>query len=270
LTYKVGYGMYNGYVMNMETQKTPPQEAALRGLAVVGFIALVGLGIWLAVYSTRFVPSVVGSISGAAVYLGSTAEVYLDAVFTSSSEPTLSVVPTSVASTTISTSVTETPEPVTPKPVATTPTTPGTQTSATYPLGSTQSPVTLSGLPDLTVTMNTIGYLTTNSANAFVASTTVPFGSRPAVSFTIKNIGTNATGAWRFNASIPTQSSYIYYSDPQQSLNPGDSIEYTLGFDQATSGTDRMISVSANFDHAIGESNFNNNNASAKITILGN
>jgi hypothetical protein len=245
----------------------PAREAAVSGLAVVGFIALVAAGIWLAIYSTRYVPSVVSRIGTAAVYLGS--------VFTPASEPTLSVISTPVASTTISfgttttttsTSVTPTVStPTRPKPVTTTP---GEKTSGAYQIGGTAANV-LPGLPDLVVSINTTGYLAGASADSLIASSTVPSGSRAAVRFTIKNVGTNATGSWRFSASIPTQTAYIYQSQPQQSLNPGDSIEYTLGFDQANKGVDQMISITANFDHAVAESNPDNNSASAKVTILG-
>lgn len=246
---------------------SPARQVAIRALAVVGFVALVAGGMWLAVYSTRYVPTVVNNMSAAAVYLGS--------VFTPS-EATLSVVP--MASTTISfgeassTIVTAIDSAVNKLTVLTpsspAPKTEGEKTSTIQQIGGSTS-VVLSGLPDLVVQINALGYLTTSSADSFIASSTVPSGSRPAVSFTIKNIGTNVTGSWRFSASIPTQSAYLYYSQPQQSLNPGDSIDYTLGFDQATPGTGKMISVSANFDRAITESNFDNNSASAQITIIG-
>ena len=61
---------------------------------------------------------------------------------------------------------------------------------------------------------------------------------------------------------------YTYESQPQQSLNPGDSIDYTLGFDQADAGT-QTISITANYDHAVAESDSGNDSASAQITILG-
>ncbi|HUX80936.1 MAG TPA: CARDB domain-containing protein [Candidatus Paceibacterota bacterium] len=235
-------------------------------LAIAGFIALVGATMWLAIYSTRFVPSVVGRIGSAAVYLGS--------VFTPSTPPSLSVVPTAsttipfggdattTASTTANKSVSTTTAPKSVAPTA------GEETTNTYQIGGTGSP-TLSGLPDFIVTINATGYLATSSATSFVATTTVPAGSRPAVRFTIKNIGSNVTGPWRFSASIPAQNAYIYQSAPQQSLSPGDSIDYTLGFDQANKGAGKMISITANFDHAVTESNTNNNSASASLTILG-
>ncbi len=243
-----------------------PRPEAVHGLAIVGFIALVALGMWLAVYSTKYVPSVAGRVGAAAVYLGS--------VFTPS-EPTLSVIDT--ASTTIpfgdatstlpaySETTVETALPT--KPV--TPTAGKETTSVTELSGTSAKPATLSGLSDLSVKINQIGHLATTSASSFVASSTVPVGSRPAVNFTIKNVGTNVSGPWRFSASIPTQTAYIYQSPTQQTLAPGDSIDYTLGFDQAISGTNKIITITANFDSAFAESDMKNNTASTSVTVLG-
>ena len=248
------------------------RQAAIHGLAVVGFIALIGSGMWLAVYSTRYVPSVVGRIGTAAVYLGS--------VFTPAPDTSLSVVPAASstiisfgneanATSTVSVPPVEAALPQTQSGVASAPTA-GKQTSDTYQLGNASPATTvLSGLPDLMVKITKIGYLATTSADSFIASSTVPTGSRPAVSFTIKNIGTNATGAWTFSASIPTQTAYTYTSQPQQSLKPGESIDYTMGFDQATAGANKAISITANPSHSVTESTLNNNTASTTITVLG-
>jgi hypothetical protein len=129
--------------------------------------------------------------------------------------------------------------------------------------------VGLYGLPDLVVNITGVGYLATSSATSFVPATVVPAGSRPAVEFTIKNIGTNATGSWNFSAQIPTSTNYLYTSIPQQSLNPGDSIDYTLGFDQAIDGSNQTITIRANASNAVVESNTSNDSSSATITILG-
>ena len=257
--------------------ETPASKTAVNGLAVVGFLALVVAGMWLAVYSTRFVPTVVNRIGSAAVYLGS--------VFTPAPEPTLSVISTPVASTTISfgtasstvsTSTTTTTVVTTaatnlstsaipPKKI---PITAGTKTSGTYQIGGTATAVTPYGLPDLAVTISAIGYFATASDDSFVTSQTVPAGNRPAVKFTIKNIGTNWTGTWRFSASIPTQTTYVYQSDPQQSLAPGDSIDYVLGFDRANIGSEQNILITANFDNMVADSNPNNNSISTAVTTL--
>lgn len=253
--------------MNGSDMTVPNRERIMNALAIAGFIALVGGGMWLAVYSTRFVPDTVNRLGSAAVYLGS--------IFTPAPEPTLSVIPT--ASTTISfggdTAVVETP--VTPMVTPTKSATPtaGQKTTNTIQIGGTSTTGTLSGLPDLITTINAVGYLTTTSPDSFVANSTVPSSGTAAVNFTIKNIGTNVTGSWCFTATIPTQSFYLYQSQAQQSLAPGDSIDYTLGFTQADRGADKMVSVSANSitpscNYAITESKTDNNNASAKVTIL--
>ncbi len=245
---------------------TTTRQAVIHGLAAVGFLALVVSGIWLAVYSTRFVPVAADRIGAAAVYLGS--------VFSSANDPALLVVSTSTtptASTTISFGAGA----ATSTDTATTPSTPnsvvptvGGKTDGTYKI---EGPATSAvyGLSDLVVNVSTVGYLATASTDSFVASATVPAGSRPAVKFTIKNIGTNWTGTWRFSASIPTRTTYLFQSAPQQSLAPGDSIDYTLGFDRANSGSNQPVLITVNFDSAANESNSANNTASANLTVLG-
>jgi hypothetical protein len=260
--------------MNETQFKTTHRTAILHTLAVVGFVALVGASMLLAVYSTRFVPNIAGRLGSAAVFLGS--------VFTPSSEPSLTVVPTSIASTTISfadasssvssiapSSVSTIPKVATATPAKSTPTQ-GPKTTSTIQIGGS-APIAAApqtGLPDFVVTIDAIGYLATTSTDSFVASLNVPVGNRPAVKFTIKNVGGNDGSPWRFSASIPTQTAYIYQSQPQQPLASGDSIAYVLGFDQATKGPGQLISISANFDRAVPESNPNNNSASAAITVL--
>lgn len=268
--------MWYVYITIMNMNQNPMvtdsnRQAAVSGLAVVGFIALVASGMWLAVYSARFVPSAVSRLGAAAVSLSE--------IFTPGPSSSLSVVPT--ASTTIpfgtatSTATSTTPAATTTPstsgtgtPVATKP---GTATSGTYPLsGATSTPTGLYGLPDLVVNITAAGYLATTSAESFVTANTVPAGSRPAVKFTIKNTGTNVTGSWNFSATIPTSTGYLYTSVPQQSLAPGDSIDYTLGFDQANRGSNQTITIKANASNAVTESSTINDSASVTLTILGN
>lgn len=244
---------------------TPARQAAVNSLAVVGFIALVAAGILLAVYSTRFVPTVVNRIGAAAVYLGS--------VFTPSPDAGLSIVPTPSATSTISfgngtttsPSVSTTTAPSGEKPAPA----PGPKTTTVQPIGTgVVAPQALYGLPDLQIVVTAIGYLNTASADSFVASPTVPDGERPAVKFTVRNVGTNVSGTWRFEASIPTRGTFDYESPLQQALNPGDSIDYTLGFDRARSGANQPISITANFDNRFAEANTSNNTISLNITVL--
>ncbi len=252
----------------------PARQTAVNGLAMVGFVALIATGMWLAVYSAQYIPSVVGRVGTAAVYLSSF-------FVPSSEEASLSVVPTAsttipfgdtgaIATSTMSTSSTSI-MPTTPvvTPAKPTTTVPGKTSTSTLQISGVSVTPGVPALPDLKTTITAVGYLATSSAESFVASSTVPTGDRPAIRFTIKNIGTKATDTWRFSASIPTQNSYVYASPDQQSLAPGDSIDYALGFDSATAGSNKIISVTADFENLITESDEHNNAASTTITILG-
>lgn len=261
--------------------------AALQGLAIVGFITLVIAGIWLAVYAARFVPASVDGLSTAAVSLSH--------IFTPTQQPnTLAIVPNatstdfSAVQKTISTTNTNTKVNTgSAKPthrVATNSTKiqhktrtarhittrAGKRTTHTYNI-SNNTPIIpkLYGLPDLVTHITAVGYLTSTSTKSFIATSTIPAGTRVAVKFTITNVGTNKTGAWTFTAHIPTHVSYIFNSPTQQSLSPHDHIDYVLGFTQAAAGSNQIISIMANPKHTIAESNFKNNSADMNITILG-
>ena len=253
--------------MHIDSSASPARQKAVTVLAVIGFVALVGAGLSLAVYSTRFVPSVVSRVGSAAVYLGS--------VF-HSDDPTLSVVSTPASTTipfggtTVETPVatTSATSPAT-KPVATTPAAPtaGVSKNDSYQIGGAATQAAApSGLPDLAVSIIATGYLTSASADTFAASSSVPYGQRPAVHFVIKNAGTNWSGTWSFSASIPTSPAYTFHSPTQQSLAPGESIEYTLGFDSATIGANQPISITIETGADV---NTNNNSVTATVTVLG-
>ena len=254
---------------NIPENSRPYRQSAINTLAVIGFVALVVLGVWGAIYSSRYVPATVNNIGAAAVYVGS--------LFTPTPAPGISVVPTAsstvisfgnASSTTGSTGSPQATTATTTSPPPSRSTAPGTRTTVTYPInGSAPAAPVLYGLPDLAVTISAIGYLQSESTDSFVADSSVPSGRRPAIKFTVKNIGTNVSGGWRFNASVPTRRSFTYKSPLQQVLNPGDSIDYTLGFDQASSGEKQELSITLNPDHTFTESNTANNNISVNLTI---
>ncbi len=250
--------------MNTPVVNTPAREAARNGLATVGFLALVVVGMWLAIYAARFVPTAVNGIGAAAVYLGS--------VFTPAPAPSLSVVPTATTTlpfsnaTTTAATTTASQSSTPSKPAPVTPT-PGKQTSSVTQISGTAATPSPYGFPDLAITIDRVGYLATSSAESFVASSTVPHGMRPAVEFTVRNVGTNVSSVWSFTATIPTQTSYVYTAPNQQKLNPGDSIQFTLGFDQANAGASQKISLHLNPGGS--DANTANNDASTTLTILG-
>lgn len=244
--------------MNQIEHAYVSRPAAVKAFAVVGFITLIVLGIWLAIASTRLVPALTHRVGVAAVALGTrlapeeTPEGAGD-VITIGNKPT--------QTTNIGSIVT------TPSHVAATA---GTEQNTTVSLGAAPVAGTaaLHGLPDLEITVRGVGYMTGIEASTFVAADTVPAGYRPAISFIVKNIGTNVSGKWRFSAYVPATTSYLYQSVTQQSLNPGDSIDYTLSFDRPIAGADKIISVTVDPDHLVAESGESNNSIIKKITIL--
>lgn len=124
----------------------------------------------------------------------------------------------------------------------------------------TPSPV---GTPDLSTRLIGFGIM----LNGIYSPTThINRGDTVAIRFEIKNAGTKATGAWSFRALLPTNPSYTYDSVTQNSLNPGDYIEYTLKFtNPAQSG---VINVTADPQNAIAELSETNNGISYQLTVL--
>lgn len=238
------------------------RRAAVNGLAIVGFIVLVIIGMALAVYAARFVPKAVSNIGSAAVYLSSQ-------VFTEEGDTDLVVVPATetvpfgddvvIATTTATTTVATPTAPVTnPRP--------GTQTTVVTTVTGT-APANYSGLPDLVIENVTTGYLNSADTSTFRSSNEVPDGKRGAVKFTIANRGTNISERFDFEVELPTSRSYTYKSKSQQTLRPGERIEYVLGFDQAREGNDRTITITVDAGRDINESNENNNDRSVTVDI---
>ncbi|MBU1292493.1 hypothetical protein KJ819_00305 [Patescibacteria group bacterium] len=244
----------------LRTSERPVRRAAVNGLAIVGFIVLILIGMALAIYAATFVPSAISRIGSAAVYFSS--------AFQPNTEDTdLVVVPPTetvpfgddIPAATTTPPATETPDttPVTP--------TPGTPVTRVVQVGTTPAP--LFGLPDLVIENITTGYLTSSDTDTFRASSRVPDGERGAVKFTIANRGTNISGRFEFDAELPTSRSYTFHSGKQESLKPGERIDYVLGFDQTREGDDREITIVVDPDRDISESNEGNNSRSVRIDI---
>lgn len=259
----------------MQNDQSTPQnrDRAVKGLAVVGFVALIVMGVWVAVYTTRYIPNIINGIAGAAVYLGS---VFVPAP----ASPGLTVVPT--ASTTLSFGGGATSTATAPKKKTTT----GNLYGGTQVSIPTQTSVAPYGLPDLSAFIDATGYMASGSYT-FVSTSTIPYGSRPEIRFTIKNVGTNISGPWRFSFTIAPASTETYRasnltctrtttsvgdgvtctSEVQQSLNPGDYIDYTLDLEQFRLGINQTYTIVANSDNTVPESSSANNTATATVTL---
>ncbi len=152
-------------------------------------------------------------------------------------------------------------------------TTPGNTTTDVRPIPTTNpNPVNNpNGQADLAVTFVDFGYID-SATNAFVSSTTPSTNPsmKLAVKFSIANIGTKATGDnWQFAANLPTMPNYIYQSDAQRILAPGDRIEYTLAFDEAIRDQSLLsVTVNADINNRVNERNKDNNLVTKQFTVV--
>jgi hypothetical protein len=252
-------------------QPKPARSAVVSVFALIGFIALLIVGIILAIYSAKYIPKAVSRIGSAAVSLSQSFKPHTEApaLEVVAATTTLPIVETTSTTTAVTTNLDST--------ATSTATTTVVTTTATKPIakGGTRvvtaipssAPVALFGQADLTVSITDIGYLNDSSNESFVSSTSVPPGKNGAVRFTIMNIGTNVAGQFTFSANIPTSPSFTFTSPTQQALRPGDRIEYTLGFDRGDTGTARTITILADSGNAVDESNESNNSESRAIDI---
>jgi hypothetical protein len=237
------------------------RSAAISAFAVVGFIALILVGVWLAIYTSRHTSKLSSKLNSASVSLSSIFhkdEPKLEVVATS----TKTSLPIEAATTTATSTVVvepakqsvSSPEP-SPAPVQ-------------QPVVVTPVPAPLYGNPDLAITVSDVGFTAQNGNTAsFVGSNDIPFGQNGAIKFTVTNVGTNASGAWNFAVNIPTSPMQNYVSPLQPSLNPGDSVDFTLGFDRGYSTGQKTITVTVDPDNRINESNKGNNVSSRWIIV---
>lgn len=97
------------------------------------------------------------------------------------------------------------------------------------------------GISDLAVFVTSTGIMD-RTTGAFIPTNNIRQGNRVAVKFIIENVGTKTTPAnWTFNVQLPLATPYTFTSQPQQALNPGDKIEYVLGFEDSNTNTTNCV-----------------------------
>jgi len=241
------------------------RRAAVNGLAVVGFVALLFIGITLAIYAARYLPEGVSRLGAANVYFAS--------FFSDEGDNELEVVPgesvpfederndeeemaTSTDPVATTTSPTSNNPVVTPRP--------STPVVTAVPVpGSRPAPY---GKADLAVRLIEVGYLRTSDVDTFVKASRVPEDERAAFRFRVTNVGTNNSGTWEFEAALPTSPRYTYTSRAQRSLAPGEYADFTLGYDRARDGENR-VTIEVDSDRDVSESSESNNDLSFEIEV---
>jgi hypothetical protein len=244
--------------MEHQEGKSPRGIAATKALAAVGFIVLIIIGMALAVYAARFVPGALSRI-GASVgsIFSSSRDAASDLVVVNrdpAPEETLPFPDEPAATST---------EPVAYEEPAAEPAPTYTRTTVTR-----VGPPAPYGLSDLAVENVRTGYLTSSNTASFRQGDEVPEGEHGAVRFAIVNRGTNVSGRFMFEAELPTNDGgTTYESRAQQSLRPGERIEYTLGFTEGREGSGRRITITADSEGDVRESDERNNVRSVTLDI---
>lgn len=126
------------------------------------------------------------------------------------------------------------------------------------------------GKADLSIRVIAFGLVDKNSG-AFTEKDEIPrdlpSNKRGAIKFVVENVGTKLSDTWMFKAELPTSPAYTYTSDKQESLYPGDKIEFVIGFDRLKNADKDDYRIEVDPKDAIDESNENNNTKSGTIEI---
>lgn len=238
----------------MSTSETPTtteatRKAAMNGLAIVGFGALIIAGIFLAIYAARYVPQTLSRLSGAVILSSDTG--------TTTNET--DTADTSTTDTTTDRPVVEE-KPETPAAPTKPPVTGG-------PLIVPQTPRVVSNQPqlygraDLTIINAEIGYM---RGSTFVEDNEAPSNRDVAVRFTIKNSGTNAAGSWRVRVDVegerPVTGSGGY-------LMPGGTQNFNVRIENPEEGENLRVKIEADYQDDLDESNERNNNKTLDIDV---
>lgn len=155
-----------------------------------------------------------------------------------------------------------------PSATGTAPTTPSTSTTPATPKPQTptkpvviqipvQKPSDPNGYVDLVARVIEVGVV--DSSGAFTASSSPSRFSRVAVRFAIENVGTKTSREFTFSSVLPTYPPYTYFSTSQPVLNPGDRIEYTIGFDATKDASSVEFIVNVDPTGTVNEKNKDNN-----------
>ncbi|GEM_PF-3145946 len=242
--------------MAKTTEIIYPREAhpATRVLTLVGTLFLISLVALLIAFS-------VTQIINPGKYLATLSDVVNGVTVTTSTPENTGVVATSSPES--ATTTEETPAAREPG-VTAAPLTPGEQKTTTYPVVVSGTVSLPNGIPDLSITIIDTGII--NAAGNFIRATSTNSGEQTGVVFEVSNLGTAASGPWRFTAHLPTLAG-DFTSELQDSLNPGEKIRYTIGFQLLRNQGQNSVSIDVDPTRQITQEVNRNNNTVATIVI---
>ena len=118
---------------------------------------------------------------------------------------------------------------------------------------------------DLSVTITNVGTMDRNTGQFYYTnSSSFSRYDKVAVQFEVRNLGGASSGNWTFTGNLPSSSQSSYSSNTQNSLAPGQTMSFTLGFDNPNVGSQ---SFSIQLYPQGTDSNSGNNYASRSIYI---
>ena len=129
-----------------------------------------------------------------------------------------------------------------------------------------QAAGSLSGNADLSVHILDTGIID-RSNGTYTVKNSAGSSDKIGIRFQVTNNGTDATGAWKFQATLPASDSRIahYISDSEPSLNPGQSMTFSLGFETLKDTGINTATITVDSANQVNESNESNNTASVNI-----
>lgn len=140
----------------------------------------------------------------------------------------------------------------------------GTKSNTTTPVDQQATPNTSN------TTNNTVAAKPVGSPDLTVRIAAISdAGPLQVATFTIKNQGTGSSGSYRFTAQIPGNPGYTYSSPIQSPLAPGAYVINTLRFSRTAYPFGSVLTVSVDPEHAVSESNEDNNTASRPLDSTG-
>jgi subtilase family serine protease len=267
-TTEQSYTQADTIILDTNIKRSSLGDGTLKALAILGAIAIIYVGTFVIIQGVLRLPKI-GN--------------YLATVFLSSKKVVATTTPISgvsvpiVATTTTKATSTHQTIPVTPVIKPTNHgsqfeggTTPGTGTTNIYPSAGSGSGTVSNpnGTTDLAINILSYGTLD-KSTNVYTATTSpVNRSDRIAIRFEVTNRGNKTSSVWRFNGYLPTNPAQTFNSDEQSSINPGDKIQYTLGFDQMQDQRSNILKVEVDPSNSVIESNKTNNIAQITIPTL--
>lgn len=120
------------------------------------------------------------------------------------------------------------------------------------------------GNADLIIRITDVGVM--NGNNQFYYSNTLSRNDKVAIKFEIQNTGGQNSGPFQFSANLPSYNNSFYQSNTENSLAPGETRQYTIGFTNPISGNS-TISFTIDSGNMVNETNEGNNYASRTINV---